>query len=323
MERYENFFIKDRPYLDKLVFRIIKDPQALLLSLESGEVQFAHFRANPRNLKRLEKSDRLNLTPKGYAAIGPLNWLAFNMKKAPLDDVRVRKAIAYAVDRNFITKALMAGTAKQATGPLSPDNPFYTAEVEHYDLDIDKANSLLDEADLKPGNDGMRFAIEVDYIPGGAMHKEMAEYLKPQLKKIGIDVSVRTSPDFPTWAKRVGGHEFDISWDIVFHWGDPVIGVHRTYLCDNIRQGVIWSNTQSYCNPKVDQILAAAGKEMDPEKRKAFYHEFQKIVVDELPLYVTNVLPYHTVYSKKLGNPPQTIWGASSPMDETYWIEQP
>ena len=73
----------------------------------------------------------------------------------------------------------------------------------------------------------------------------------------------------------------------------------------------------------MDDILAQAGQEMDPEKRKALYHEFQKIVADELPLYWTNVLPYHTVYHQDIGNPPQSIWGASSPMDETYWIKQP
>lgn len=319
LERNENFFIKDRPYLDRIIFRIIKDNQSRLLAMEQGEVHMFAFVGQPRDLNRLKKSENLVLTPEGYAAIGPLNWLAFNLKREPLNDVRVRKAMAYAIDGNFINKALMLGMSKPASGPLVPDNPFYTDQVEHYDLDLDKANALLDEAGLTPDSDGMRFALSVDYIPGAAMHKELAEYLKPQLKKVGIDVTVRAAPDFPTWANRVGGHDFDISWDVVFHWGDPVIGVHRTYISDNIREGVIWSNTQSYSNPKVDEILAAAGKEMDSEKRKELYAEFQRIVVDELPVYWTHVLPYHTVYHKDIGNPPQTIWGASSPMDETYW----
>ena len=323
LERNENFFIKDRPYLDRIVIRIIKDNQTRLLTLEKGESHMATFNAQPRDLKRLGKSDHLVLTPEGYAAIGPVNWLAFNLARKPFDDLRVRKAIAYTVDRNFILKALMLGTAKAATGPLVPDNPFYNGDVETYDLDLDKANALLDEAGHPKGSDGVRFPITIDYIPGAAMHKELAEYLKPQLKKVGIDATVRAAPDFPTWAKRVGGHDFDISWDVVFHWGDPVIGVHRTYLSNNIRKGVIWSNTQSYANPKVDELLARAAVELDPAKRKAIYHEFQEIVVDELPMYWTHVLPYHTIYHKNLGNPPQSIWGASSPMDETYWKEAP
>ena len=63
--------------------------------------------------------------------------------------------------------------------------------------------------------------------------------MKPALKKIGIDVTVRAAPDFPTWAKRTSNHELDMIWDVVFNWGDPVIGVHRTYLGTNVEKGVI------------------------------------------------------------------------------------
>ena len=109
-----------------------------------------------------------------------------------------------------------------------------------------------------------------------------------------------------------------MTWDTVFNWGDPVIGVHRTYQSSNIKKGVIWSNTQQYTNPKVDAILEKAGKEIDPEKRKALYSEFQKKIVDDLPVYWTNTLPYHTIYNKKVGDPPLGIWATSSPMDMTY-----
>ena len=142
--------------------------------------------------------------------------------------------------------------------------------------------------------------------------------MKPQLKKIGIDLTVRASPDFPTWAKRVSGQEFDLTLDSVFNWGDPVIGVHRTYLTSNIRPGVIWSNTQSYSNPKVDELLAKAGVEKDLAKRKAMYQEFQKIVVADAPIAFLNVLPYFQVYEKSLRKLPTSVWGATSPIDEMY-----
>ena len=109
-----------------------------------------------------------------------------------------------------------------------------------------------------------------------------------------------------------------MTWDTVFNWGDPVIGVHRTYQSSNIKKGVIWSNTQQYKNAKVDELLESAGKEPDAAKRKALYSEFQKIVADELPVYWTNTLPYHTVYNNKVGNPPLGIWSSSSPLDNTY-----
>ncbi|MCP4711258.1 MAG: ABC transporter substrate-binding protein, partial [Planctomycetes bacterium] len=151
----------------------------------------------------------------------------------------------------------------------------------------------------------------------------IADYLRPQLKKVGVEVKVRASADFGAWADRISNWNFDMTMDNVYNWGDPVIGVHRTYSCKNIVKGVIWSNTQKYCNPKVDELMEKAGVEPDQEKRKALYAEFQKIVVDEAPIAFINVDPLRTVYHKDLGNPPLTVWGAVSPMDDTYWIKQP
>ncbi len=184
----------------------------------------------------------------------------------------MRQAISYAVDRDFITKALHRGVSTPQRGPIIESSPFFDADASPaYDVDLDKAKALMTEAGF---GDGME--LTVDYIPGPAeQQKSIAEYLKSQLAKIGIDVTVRAAPDFPTWAGRVGGHDFELTMDVVFNWGDPVIGVHRTYLTDNIRQGVIWSNTQSYSNARVDEILAQAAIEGDFDKRKALYSEFQ------------------------------------------------
>ena len=195
----------------------------------------------------------------------------------------MRKAIAYAVDRNFLIKAIMLGATEPALTGIHPGSPFYDASVEPYDIDLDKANQLLDEAGYAKGDDGMRFPLTVDF--GWASAKPVAEYLKPQLKKIGIDITVRSSADFPTWAKRVSNHEFDITFDNVFNWGDPVIGVHRTYNSQNIKKGVIWSNTQQYSNERIDELMALAGATNDVEERKKYYAEFQQILADELPLY--------------------------------------
>ena len=74
-------------------------------------------------------------------------WVAFNVRKPPLNDVRVRKAIAYAIDRNFIVNNLHAGLSTPATGPIVSSSPFFSADVEKYDVDLKKANALLDEAD--------------------------------------------------------------------------------------------------------------------------------------------------------------------------------
>jgi len=104
----------------------------------------------------------------------------------------------------------------------------------------------------------------------------------------------------------------------VFNWGDPVIGVHRTYDSTNVFKGV-WSNTQGYSNARVDELMAMAAVEADPAKRTALYAEFQAIIADELPVYHVNTVPYHTIYNtEKVGNPPIGIWGTSTPIDQTY-----
>ena len=105
---------------------------------------------------------------------------------------------------------------------------------------------------------GERFKLTIDYLPGNdEQQKNVAEYLRSQLKKVGITVAVRASADFPAWSKRIASHDFDMTMDTVFNWGDPVIGVHRSYLSTNIKP-VVWTNTQSYRNPKVDELLNTA-----------------------------------------------------------------
>jgi len=201
---------------------------------------------------------------------------------------------------------------------IHPDSPFYSGDVNTYAVDLDKAAALLDDAGYPVGDNGMRFSVTIDYgWPAGKQH---VEYVKAALKKSGIDVEVRASADFPTWAGRMGKMDFDLSWDAVFNWGDPVIGVHRTYLTSNIARGV-WSNTQGYSNARVDELLDMAGRENDMDKRKALYAEFQAIVNDEMPIYYMHTLPYHTVYNDKVMNAPVNgIWATSSPLDQV-WLD--
>ena len=103
--------------------------------------------------------------------------------------------------------------------------------------------------------------------------------------------------------------------DGAFNYGDPVIGVHRTYLSSNIKPGVIWSNTQSYANPKVDALLAQATVERDLEKRKKLYAEFQHLVVQDLPVIFTHVWAQGSAARKDLVDVPTSIWAPMVPYD--------
>lgn len=319
LERHDDFFIEGRPYLDRIVMRIMKDTSARTIALESGELMLSGFEQTPRDLERLKKNADLDVNGNGYAAIGSIIWVAFNTQDGITADQSVRQAIAYAIDREFILKALMLGTAQEARTGIHPGSPFYDGSVEAYNVDLDKANALLDEAGYPKDANGTRFSMTVDY--GWPTVKPYAEYLKPQLKKIGIDVTVRASADFPTWAKRVSNHEFEMTLDNVFNWGDPVIGVHRTYDSNNIKEGVIWSNTQQYSNARVDELMQLAGSTYDQDLRKEYYAEFQAILADELPIYWLFAGPYHTVSHTSVKNAPNGIWGTSSPMDHV-WLDQ-
>jgi peptide/nickel transport system substrate-binding protein len=315
MERFDKFFLKDRPMLDRIIVREFKDTSSMLLSFERGEIDVHTSLTDPRDVDRARKIQGATVVSDMARGVGPLIWLAFNCKHPQLQDKRVRQAISFATDREFITKTLFNGLHKRATGPIGSASPFYSAAVERYDVNLQKAAQLLDAAGLKPGANGIRTQLSLDFFPGSADGRATAEYIKPALAKVGIDVQLRNSPDFPTWARRVSAFQFDMTLDSVWNWGDPVIGVHRTYLSENIRQGVIWSNTQQYSNPKVDALLADAGKERDAAKRKALYAEFQKIVVDDAPIAFLYE-PNFSVGFRRVADPKASVWGLMAPMQD-------
>lgn len=324
LERNDQFFIPGRPSLDKIVCRIIEDTSVVVLGIERGELNMVPFLSGVRDIARAQKVATASVTEKGYDGIGALTWLAYNTKRAPLDDPRVRQALAFAADRDAMLKRVLSGQAKPSYGPIVSSSPYATTDVEKYAVNLDKANALLDEAGHKRGADGTRFSLTID-SPGGQpeLGRNLAEFLRAQWRKIGVSAEVRLAPDFPTWASRISNFDFDCTLDTVFNWGDPVIGVHRTYLTSNIRKGVIWSNTQQYSNPEVDKLLDQAAVERDQKQRVALYQKFQKIVVSDAPIFYICEVPYHTVLNKNLGNPPLTIWGPMSPIDTLKWDKQP
>ena len=324
LDRYDGFFLPGRPYLDHIIIKLEPNPDEQMIHVERQDAHLIPVFTDIIGIDRLVQSEHLIVTPRGYEGVGAINWLALNLLRKPLDDQRVRQAIAYAIDANFVIGQLHHGRSRRATGPIAPDSPFYEPNVELYELDLTKAARLLDEAGYPIRADGTRFTLSIDYIPLlPNQQRDVALYIKRQLAQLGVRVEPRASESLAQWAERIAGWDFDMTMDLVFNWGDPVIGVHRTYLCDNIREGVIWSNTQNYCNPELDDLFAQAERELDPIKRKALYSQIQTIITDDLPIVYINVIPFHTVYNAGLGNPPLTIWGIHAPFDEVYWREPP
>lgn len=324
LKRNDGFFIPGRPYLDEIVVRFDNTPSAQMVYLDHLDAHILPLFIDLEGIDGFKKDKRFVVTSKGHEGIGAINWLAFNLLHQPLDDRRVRQAIAYAIDPAFISNYMNRGQSVRATGPISFFSPFYEPNVPVYDLDLVKAANLLDKAGLPVTPAGTRFSITLDYIPiVPSQQHDIAFYIKRQLLKIGIDVRVRSLNTMKEWMERIGNWDFDMTLDCVYNWGDPLIGVHRTYQSDNIRKGVIWSNTQNYRNDKVDAILGQAAGEMDKDRRKALYSQFQQVLADDIPVLWLNMMPYHTVYNSNLRNPPVSIWGIHAPLDTLYWETVP
>ena len=320
-----DFFIKGRPYLDRLTIRIIRNTLEEGLGMETGDIDMMVSFQDLNELNHLRSLDHVVVVKNGFKGIGPIVWLAFNLRKRPFDDVRVRKALAYAIDRRFIVDTLFKGETVMETGPISSNSPFYTSEVNLYEQNFEKANRLLDEAGYPRDVTGKRFSFRMTYIPEKAgTNRKITEFLSRLfLINLGVETVIENPEDLKDWAQKVSNGNFDATLDDVFNWGDPVIGVHRTYLSTNIRKGVIWSNTQGYGNPEVDALLEQAGSEVVFEKRVALYGKFQRIITDELPVYPLFQPFFAIAYDKNLGGANQSIWGLMTPMDTVYWKRVP
>jgi len=315
LEANADFFL-GAPNFDELILQTFPDSSSLNLALEAGEIDAAAI-SSASDIERLSAVEGLVVTPDGHHGLGALNWLEFNLTNEFLSDQNVRQAIAYAIDRDFITNALHQGYFSANPAPIANTSPFYHEGIETYDLDVDAAKQLLADAGYADGD----ISLKIDYIPGpDAIQKNVAEYIVQALAEVGITVELNQVADFPAWAQRVSSGEFEMTMNNVWNWGDPVIGVHRSYLSTN-RVGVIWTNNSGYENTDVDELLNQAGQELDVDARKALYVEAQDILADELPMYWLNNTTFWQAYPENLQNPPLGIWGVMSPMHEMWLAE--
>jgi peptide/nickel transport system substrate-binding protein len=314
LEKFDDFFLEDAPALDRIIMEIIPDENTLALSLEKGEVHMMTT-GTPSVLKRLQGNDEVAVAENGFEGLGRIDWLEFNTENEYLSDKRARQAIAYAIDTRYILEELHKGVGQRAPSPIHPESPYFSDDVKMYERDLNKAAQLLDQAGYPQRGNGNRFALSIDYIPANdETQKNVAEIIKANLAEVGIAVTVRAAPDFPTWAERVSNYNYDMTMDNVWNWGDPVVGVARTYVCDNIVKGVVWSNMTQYCNKEVDRLFAEAAAATSQEKRRQLYAEVQRMLSEDLPIYWIEALDYRNVYNPNVKNAPNGIFGVMSPM---------
>jgi len=281
LERNPNYWDAGRPKVEKLIFRFVPDVAGVSSALETGEAHIGLPALS--NVARLRNNPLLRVTELDVPFSAGLTCLEFNLDRPVLQDVRVRRALAHAIDRRFILGNIHHGHGAIAESALPPTmTEFFTDDVPKYAFDLKKAEALLDEAGLKRDAQGVRLTLRNDPNPGVEM-TQIAQYLRSAFAKIGVKLDVR-SQDFAEYVNRLyTRRDFDTAIVGGTAGPDPAIGTQRWYWSKNFRPGVAFSNGAHYENPEVDKALETAQVELDPAKRRAQYIRFQQLVQADLP----------------------------------------
>jgi peptide/nickel transport system substrate-binding protein len=318
MKRFDDYWVPGQPYLDEIIYRIIPDSQSRALALQTGQVQMTQANdIEPFDVPRFRAMPNLEVELNGWEYASQLSWIEINHRVKPLDDVRVRQAISYAIDRNFIRDRLWFGIGKVATGPVASTTKFYdptVAKLQPHDPRI--AMQLLDAAGLKPDAKGVRFTIKQLALPYGEVWMRLAEYFRTSLRQVGIEVVLETT-DAGAWARRIGDWDYETSTNFLSQYGDPTLGVERSYVTGNIKK-ITFTNTGGYSNPKVDELFATARNAADPKSRQEAFTSVQKILCDEVPQIWLMELAWPTIHDKRLHNVIQTAMGPNSSFNDVF-----
>jgi peptide/nickel transport system substrate-binding protein len=281
LRRNESYFKTGQPYLDRVVFKVMPSAANAAIALENGELDFLMNPA-PLDVARLRQRPDIIITDKGRQAYATVETMVPNLTRAPLSDLKVRQAIAHAIDRQFIVDKVQFGQARAATGPVSSllawaCNP----NVTKYEHDLARANQLLDEAGYKRAADGVRFHLKMLSASGWA---KTAEVLRDQLREAGIALDLQPLEFSAMVEQTYIKKDFDLSFSSFENGPDPDIGVKRTVLSSNIGP-IPFSNGAGYRNPRVDDLFTRASATLDPQERTRLYFEAQDILVKELPYF--------------------------------------
>jgi peptide/nickel transport system substrate-binding protein len=318
MERNPDYFKPGLPYLDGINFVVIPDGAQRLIALESGQVHLASSADIEFNdLPRVRSLPQIQIETRGYEFLAPLSWLEMNNTRKPMDDKRFRQAVMYALDREFIRDKIFNGFARVPTGPINSVVNFYDGNVKRYALDRKKSEALLDEMGLKRGADGVRVKLELNPVPISQTWMRLVQYVKQALRQVGIDVTIRNM-DQASSVASMGNHDFDMCIVTNTAFGDPAVGVARSYITSNIRKGVPFTNTCQYSNPRVDELFGTAAKSNDRNERQRLYTEVQQILVEDVPVAWLLELEYAISINRQMHDVVTTGLGVNDSFDRVY-----
>jgi peptide/nickel transport system substrate-binding protein len=319
LRRNPNYWRDDAPHLDRIIYRIVPDQAAISSALETGEADAAS-NVGLADLARLAKLPQIRIDDTYDAYLNNASFLEFNVENPILAKPEVRKAIAQALDRNFIKDNIYYKRSSVVNSPIPAVlSNYYDDSTFDYPYDINATNQLLDEAGYKKQPDGQRFALRLTYIPG-ADFRRTADYLRAALSRVGIKLSILDG-DLPTFLRRAYiTREFDLNINGLGRLYDPTVGVQRIYWSDGVKHPLIWINASHYQNPQVDELFRQASVETDEAKRGAAFKEIQRIVGRDLPVLPLVTVPSLQVFNVRVHNLSNSIDLAAGDLSDT-WIE--
>jgi peptide/nickel transport system substrate-binding protein len=317
LKKFDEYWKPGQPYLDEIIYRIVPDSQSRALALQTGQVLMsAASDIEPFDVPRFQAQPNLTVETKGWEYFSPLMWIELNHRVKPLDDVRVRQALSMVIDREFILKRLWFGIGKIASGPVASTTRFFDPSVHLAPHDVKKASALLDEAGLKPDADGIRFKLKHLVLPYGEIWSRLAEYLRASFKLIGIELTLE-STDTGGWASRISNWDYETSINFLYQYGDPTLGVERTYVSTNIKK-IVFTNTGGYVNPEVDKLFAEARNAADPAERQTAFFAVQKLLVEQIPQIWILEMAFPTIHDNTVHNVIELGTGVHAPFDDVF-----
>ncbi|MDO8431242.1 MAG: ABC transporter substrate-binding protein [Candidatus Binatus sp.] len=279
--RDESIVLERNPYFPApaagprtLFFKVVPDPTVRALELTEGVADFSENNIQPDVLPYLGKQPHLAISKSPGSSY---RYLAFNFHDPYLRDVRVRRAIAYSIDRVSIIQSMIRGGARAATGLLAPENWAYEDNLPVYNYDLARANTLLDQAGYPRGPGGMRRLRFVYKTTPEQLN--FAQALQAMLKRVGISLDIRSN-EFATFYSDIQRGNFDLT---SMNWvgiNDP----HHYYMVfDSKMTPPHGMNRGYYSNPEMDRLVESGDSTLDLAARKNIYAQVQRLAAEDLP----------------------------------------
>jgi len=267
MRRNENYWGQP-PKIDEVIYKSIQEDAARIAALEAGQADVIS-NIPPHEVARLKANPRLRVQP--VQGLRPI-FLVLSPAYKPLDNVKVRRAITHAIDRERIIKHILEGNAYPLTGLLSPQVFGYDPEAKALSYDPAKAKQLLTEAGFPNG-----FEIEY-YSPTGRYPKdrEVALVIVEQLSKVGIKAILKT----PEWS--IFNTDYKNGKYPMYLTGRGSLIDADTLFHQYFRTGTT-KRTLGYSNPKLDEILDQEQQTFDVKKREKLLMEAHRIILEDAP----------------------------------------